>query len=139
MSFVTHVSFKLRYLNNDNFRIEIIPYIPTTFNGDVLFELPPLLVPMVTQVKCKELIRNMMAMHGTRLKQITSRTISTSIFEKLVAWVICNVKMMLMIFFFLPNVETKQFGVVTLFTSFKWIILHLVCLFAEPIIPPPSV
>jgi len=48
MSFVTHVSFKLRYLNNDNFRIEIIPYIPTTFNGDVLFELPPLLVPMVT-------------------------------------------------------------------------------------------
>jgi hypothetical protein len=60
-----------------------------------------------------------MAMHGTRLKQITSRTISTLIFEKLVAWVICNVKMMLTISFFLTNVETKQFGVVMLFTSFK--------------------
>ncbi len=118
-SFVTHVSFELRYLNYDNFRIKIIPYIPTTFNGDVLFESPPLLVPTVTQVKCKELIRNMMAMHGTRLKQITSRTISTLIFEKLVAWVICNVKMMLTISFFLTNVETKQFGVVMLFTSFK--------------------
>jgi hypothetical protein len=50
------------------FFIEIVPYIPTTFHGDVLFELPPLLVMMVLLIRCKEWIRNMMAMCGTRLK-----------------------------------------------------------------------
>jgi hypothetical protein len=41
MSFTTHVNFELKYLNYDNFHIEIVPCIPNTFNGDVLFE-PPL-------------------------------------------------------------------------------------------------
>ncbi len=35
--------FKLKDLNYDSFCIEIVPYIPTTFHGDVLFELPPLI------------------------------------------------------------------------------------------------
>jgi hypothetical protein len=38
------------------------------FNGDVLFELFPLVIPIVTLVKCKEWTRNMMAMRGIRLK-----------------------------------------------------------------------
>jgi hypothetical protein len=139
MSSVAHVSFELRYLNYDNFHIVIIPCILTTFNGDVLFELLPLLIPMVILVKCKELTRNMMAMHGTRLKRITSKTISTSIFEKLAAWAICNVEMMHAISFFLTNVKMKQFGMVTLFMSFKEIVLHMVHLFAKPIILPPYV
>jgi hypothetical protein len=44
MSFVTHVNFELRYLNYDHFGIKIILCISSTFNGDVLFELPPLLI-----------------------------------------------------------------------------------------------
>jgi len=43
MSFVTHVSSKLRNLNYDKFHIENVHCIPTTFNGDVLFELPPVI------------------------------------------------------------------------------------------------
>jgi hypothetical protein len=42
MSLVAHANFELRYLNYDSFNIEIVPCILTTFNGDVLFELPPL-------------------------------------------------------------------------------------------------
>jgi hypothetical protein len=42
MSFVAHVSSKLKDLNYDNFRIENFCCIPTTFNGDVLFEIPPI-------------------------------------------------------------------------------------------------
>jgi hypothetical protein len=45
MSFITHANFELRDLNYDNFHIEIVPYILTTFNGDVLFELPPFVSP----------------------------------------------------------------------------------------------
>jgi hypothetical protein len=46
---------------------------------------------------------------------------------------------MLVISFFLTNVEMKQFGVAALFMNFKEIILHLVHLFARLVIPPPSV
>jgi len=72
MSFTAHVSFELKYLNYDSFRIEIVPCISNTFNGDVLFELPapapPPLIPTVIIIRCKEWIGNMMAMHGTRLR-----------------------------------------------------------------------
>ncbi len=77
MSFTVHVSFELKYLNYDSFRIEIVPCISNTFNGDVLFELPPRLVPTIIIIRCKEWIGNMMAMDGTRLRLLTSRTIST--------------------------------------------------------------
>ncbi len=52
MSFVAHASSKLRDLNYDNFRIENVRCIPTTFN-DVLFELWALLVPTITLGRCK--------------------------------------------------------------------------------------
>jgi hypothetical protein len=45
MSFNMHVSSKLKDLNYDSFCIEIVPCIPPTFNGDVLFELPPPVSP----------------------------------------------------------------------------------------------
>jgi hypothetical protein len=41
MSFVAYVSSELRDLNYDKFRIENVRCIRTTFNGGVLFELPP--------------------------------------------------------------------------------------------------
>jgi hypothetical protein len=41
MSLATHGSSELKDLNNDNFRIEIVPCIPTTFDVDVMFESPP--------------------------------------------------------------------------------------------------
>jgi hypothetical protein len=47
--------------------------------------------------------------------------------------------MMVAISFFLTNVETKQFGVAILFMNFKEIILHMVRLFAKPVILPPFV
>jgi hypothetical protein len=100
---------------------------------------PPLLVSTVILVKHKECTRYMMAICGTRLKQLTSRTISTWISYKLVAWAICNVVMMLAISIVLTNVETKQFGMATLFTNFKEIILHMVCLSAKLIISPPFI
>lgn len=40
-----HASFELTDLNYDGFRIEIVPCIPTTFNSDMLFELPPFVTP----------------------------------------------------------------------------------------------
>jgi hypothetical protein len=43
MSLVTDANFELRDLNYDSFSIEIVPCILTTFNGDVLFEWPPLI------------------------------------------------------------------------------------------------
>jgi hypothetical protein len=43
MSFARHVtSSELRDLNYDNFFIENVHCILTTFNDDVLFELPPI-------------------------------------------------------------------------------------------------
>ncbi len=45
MSFAAHASFKLRDLNYDNFHIENVRWIPTTFNGDVLFEFPHIVSP----------------------------------------------------------------------------------------------
>ncbi len=42
MSLIMHGISKLRDLNYDSFCIEIVPCIPTTFNGDVLFVFPPL-------------------------------------------------------------------------------------------------
>jgi len=78
MSLTTHVNSELKDLNFDSSHIEIVPCILTTFNDDVLFEPPPpLLVSTVTLVKHKECTRYMMAICGTRLKQLTSRTIST--------------------------------------------------------------
>jgi hypothetical protein len=41
MSFVVHASSKLRDLNYDNFWVENVHCIPTTFNDDFLFEPPP--------------------------------------------------------------------------------------------------
>jgi len=41
ISIATHASSNLRDLNYDNFHIEIVPCIPTMFDGDVIFELPP--------------------------------------------------------------------------------------------------
>jgi hypothetical protein len=45
MSLVTHANFELRDLNYDSFNIEIVPCILTTFNGNVLLELPLLVSP----------------------------------------------------------------------------------------------
>ncbi len=55
MSFVVHANSKLRDLNYDNFQIKNVHCIPTTFNDDVLFETPPLSVPMVIIGRCKNL------------------------------------------------------------------------------------
>ncbi len=42
MSLAVHASSKLKALTSyDNFCIEIIPCILTTFDGDVMFKLPP--------------------------------------------------------------------------------------------------
>jgi len=38
MSLATHANSKLGDLNYDHFHIEIVPFILTTFSGDVLFE-----------------------------------------------------------------------------------------------------
>jgi len=45
MSFTVHVNSELIELNYAKFCIENVCCIPTTFNGDVLFELPPIVNP----------------------------------------------------------------------------------------------
>jgi hypothetical protein len=40
MSFALHATLELRYLNYDTLWIENVPNIPSTFDGDVFFELP---------------------------------------------------------------------------------------------------
>jgi hypothetical protein len=40
MSFAPHVASELREVNYNTLCIENVPYIPATFDGDVLFELP---------------------------------------------------------------------------------------------------
>jgi hypothetical protein len=42
MSFAPHATLKLKKLNYDTFKIENVPSIPSTFDGDVPFELPPI-------------------------------------------------------------------------------------------------
>jgi hypothetical protein len=39
MSIAPRATFELKELNNDTLRIENVPCIPSTFNGDVVFEL----------------------------------------------------------------------------------------------------
>jgi hypothetical protein len=63
--------------------------------------------------------------------------ISTLFFEKHVAWAICNAKMMDAISFFITNVELKQLGLVTLFMTFKEVILLPVHHFVKFVIVPP--
>jgi hypothetical protein len=50
--------------------------------------------------RCREWTRNMMAMHGARLRWLTSNTISTLLFKERIAWSICNARMMVVICFF---------------------------------------
>ncbi len=78
---IMHANSKLRYLNYDSFHIEIIPCILTTFNNVFYLNSPLLLVPMFTLVRYNEWTRNMMAMHGIRLKWLTSVMISTWTFK----------------------------------------------------------
>jgi hypothetical protein len=73
----------------------------------ICLNFPLLLVPTVTLGRCKAWTRNMMAMHGARSRRLTSRTISTLLSEKFIAWAIYNAEMMVAIFFFLTNVELK--------------------------------
>ncbi len=63
--------------------------------------------------------RNMMAMCGARLRQLTSRTISTLLFEGRTGCATCNAGMMVVNSFFLIIVEMKQLGLVTWFMTFK--------------------
>lgn len=40
VSFAPRATSKLKKFNYDTICIENVPYIPSTFNGDVIFELP---------------------------------------------------------------------------------------------------
>ncbi len=40
MSMTPHASFELKSLDYGAITIEIVNYLPTKFNGDILFELP---------------------------------------------------------------------------------------------------
>ncbi len=60
---------------------------------------PLLAIPIVTLDKCKAWTRNMMAMHSARLRWLTSRMISTLLFEEFTTWAICNAEMMAIICF----------------------------------------
>ncbi len=78
MSLVAHANSKLKDLNYDIFRIEIVPCILTTFNGDVLFELPPLVNPNSHFGQIQKMDRK----HDGHawyivLRQLTSKMIST--------------------------------------------------------------
>jgi hypothetical protein len=42
MSMTPHASFELKSLDYGAITIEIVNYLPTKFNGDILFELPPM-------------------------------------------------------------------------------------------------
>ncbi len=68
MSFATHGSFELKDLNYDNFHIENVRYILTTFNGHVLFELHLVGRFDAHYGQMQGMDRKQMAMHGVRLK-----------------------------------------------------------------------
>ncbi len=105
MSLAAHANSKLRDLNYDKFRIEIVCWISTTIIGDVLFEFSPVTNP---SSHYRQMQRMDMKHDGhVRLKQLTSRTISTLLFKELGAWAICNAEMMFAISFFLIKVKTK--------------------------------
>jgi len=61
---------------------------------------------------------------------------STLLFRGRAAWTICNVGMMVVNYFFLTNVETKQLGLATWFTTFKEVVLLSIHHFAKSIITP---
>jgi len=42
MSFAPHATFELNEVNYNTFHIKNVPYIPSTFDGDVLFDFPPI-------------------------------------------------------------------------------------------------
>jgi hypothetical protein len=55
-------------------------------------------------------------------------------FKELGAWAICNAEMMFAILIFLTNVERKQLGMVTMFTTLKEIVSLSIHLFTNFII-----
>jgi hypothetical protein len=55
-------------------------------------------------------------------------------FKELGAWAICNAEMMFAILNFLTNVERKQLGMVTMFTTLKEIVSLSIHLFTNFII-----
>jgi hypothetical protein len=46
MSLTLQVSSKLKSLNYNAITIEFVNYLPTKFNGDILFEIPPICHPL---------------------------------------------------------------------------------------------
>jgi hypothetical protein len=81
MSLVAHVTSKFRDLTYDKFCIEDVHCIPTTSTSDVLFNYAQLSILTINLAKCKEWIGSIMAMRGARLKQLTSKAISTLLFK----------------------------------------------------------
>jgi hypothetical protein len=139
MSFATHVSFELKDLNYDNFHIENVPYILTTFNGDVLFELHHVVSFNGHCGQMQGMDRKHDVHAWCKVKMINIKNDFDLIFQKAIAWAICNVGMMRAIFFSLTNVDTKQLGLATLFTTFKEVVLLSIHHFAKFVIVPPFV
>jgi hypothetical protein len=69
MFFAPHATFELKEVNYNTFCIKNVPCIPSTFDGDVLFELPPINNPNGHFVKCKGWIESMTVIFGVRSKQ----------------------------------------------------------------------
>jgi len=73
MSLTLHTCSKSKSLEYDAITIEVMNYLPTKFNGDILFELPPM-CHLLGHYKhnCKVRIESTMVMLGASCKPITS-------------------------------------------------------------------
>jgi hypothetical protein len=125
MSFAAHFSSKLKDLNYDNFHIENVRYILTTFNGDVLFELHPVVHLNGHDGQMQGMDRKYDGHAWCKVNMINIKNDFNLIFRRAHYLGHCNARMMDAISIFLTNVEMKQFGLATLFTTFKNIVPNL--------------
>ncbi len=71
MSLTPHACYELKSLNYKAITIEFVNYLPTKFNGDMFFELPP--IHWDKPNNCKVWIENLIVMLGASCRLVTLR------------------------------------------------------------------
>jgi hypothetical protein len=73
MSLTPHACSELKSFDYWAITIEFVNYLPTKFNGDILFELPPICHPLGQSKQLQGMDKKFDAMLGVSCRLITSR------------------------------------------------------------------
>jgi hypothetical protein len=117
MSFAPHATFELREVNYNRFCIKNVPCIPTTFDGDVLFELPLINNPDCHFGQMQGMDKKYDGHFLCKVKTTNIKNYFDLTFRKIGVWVIWNVETSYIVIWRQMEPLMKLLGLVTLFMT----------------------